>query len=148
MMSQIVIRNKSVLALLGSALALVLMVGCSSDNPEAGLQTTTSRSIPSAYASSSAAQWPQPGSGDSIGIWVNGAGKATGDPDLGVLELGVEVLADKASEARDMAAMAIGSTVSMLKANNIQDKDLQTSQFSINPQYLSLIHISEPTRPY
>ena len=54
---------------------------------------------------------------------------------MGVLELGVEALADKASEARDMAAKAIDATVSMLKANNIQDKDLQTSQFSINPQY-------------
>ena len=135
MMPQTGIRSKCVMALLGSALALVLVMGCSSDNPEPGQLTSMSRPIPAGYASSSAAQWPQPGSGDSIGIWVNGAGKATGDPDLGVLELGVEVLADKASEARDMAAMAIGSTVSMLKANNIQDKDLQTSQFSINPQY-------------
>ena len=135
MMPQTGIRSKCVMALLGSALALVLVMGCSSDNPEPGQQTSMSRPIPAGDASSSAAQWPQPGSGDNTGIWVNGAGKATGDPDLGVLELGVEALADKASEARDMAAKAIDSTVSMLKANNIQDKDLQTSQFSINPQY-------------
>ena len=135
MMPQTVIRSKYVIAILGSALTLVLILGCSSDASEVGPPTTTSRSLPSGYASSSDAQWPQPGSGDSSGIWVNGTGKATGDPDLGVLELGVEVLADKASEARDMAAKAIDSTVSMLKANNIQDKDLQTSQFSINPQY-------------
>ena len=135
MMPQTGIRSKYVMALLGSALVLVLVMGCSSDNLEAGPQTSIPRSISAGYASSSAAQWPQPGSGDNTGIWVNGAGKATGDPDLGVLELGVEVLADTASEARDMAAKAIDSTVSMLKANNIQDKDLQTSQFSINPQY-------------
>ena len=135
MMLQTGIRSKCVMALLGSALALVLVMGCSSNNPEPGQQTSMSRPIPAGYASSSAAQWPQPGSGDNTGIWVNGAGKATGDPDLGVLELGVEVLADTASEARDIAAKAIDSTVSMLKANNIQDKDLQTSQFSINPQY-------------
>ena len=122
-MPQTGIRSKCVMALLGSALALVLVMGCSSDNPEPGQQTSMSRPIPAGYASSSAAQWPQPGSGDNTGIWVNGAGKATGDPDLGVLELGVEVLADTASEARDIAAKAIDSTVSMLKANNIQDKD-------------------------
>ena len=135
MMPQTVIRNKYVMALLGSALALVLVLGCSSDSSEVGPPSTIPRSSPSGFASSSSSQWLQPGSGDSTGIWVNGTGKATGDPDLGVLELGVEALADKASEARDMAAKAIDATVSMLKANNIQDKDLQTSQFSINPQY-------------
>ena len=135
MMPQTVIRNKYVMALLGSALALVLVLGCSSDSSEVEPPSTIPRSSPSGFASSSSSQWLQPGSGDSTGIWVNGTGKATGDPDLGVLELGVEALADKASEARDMAAKAIDATVSMLKANNIQDKDLQTSQFSINPQY-------------
>ena len=67
MMPQTVIRNKYVMALLGSALALVLVMGCSSDNLEAGPQTNMSRSIPAGYASSSAAQWPQPGSGDNTG---------------------------------------------------------------------------------
>ena len=135
MMPQTVIRNKYVMGLLGSALALVLVLGCSSDSSEVEPPSTIPRSSPSGFASSFSSQWLQPGSGDSTGIWVNGTGKATGDPDLGVLELGVEALADKASEARDMAAKAIDATVSMLKANNIQDKDLQTSQFSINPQY-------------
>ena len=135
MMPQTVIRNKYVMALLGSALALVLVLGCSSDSSEVEPPSTIPRSSPSGFAFSSSSQWLQPGSGDRTGIWVNGTGKATGDPNLGVLELGVEALADKASEARDMAAKAIDATVSMLKANNIQDKDLQTSQFSINPQY-------------
>jgi hypothetical protein len=135
MTPQAMIRSKKMMVLLGSALALVLVVGCSSDSSEVGPPATISESLPSGYGSSSAAQWLQSGSGDSTGIWVNGTGKATGDPDLGVLELGVEALANKASEARDMAAKAIDATVSMLKANNIQDKDLQTSQFSINPQY-------------
>ena len=135
MMPQTVIRNKYVMALLGSALALVLVLGCSSDSSEVRPPSTIPRSSPSGFASSSSSQWLQPGSGDSTGIWVNGTGKATGDLDMGVLELGVEALADKASEARDMAAKAIDATVSTLKANNIQDKDLQTSQFSINPQY-------------
>ena len=129
------IRSKKMMVLLGPALALVLVVGCSSDSSEVVPPATISGSLPSGYGSSSAGQWLQSGSGDNTGIWVNGTGKATGDPDLGVLELGVEALADKASEARDMAAKAIDATVSVLKANNIQDRDLQTSQFSINPQY-------------
>ena len=129
------IRSKKMMVLLGPALALVLVVGCSSDSSEVAPPATISESLPSGYGSSSAGQWLQSGSGDNTGIWVNGTGKATGDPDLGVLELGVEALANKASEARDMAANAIDATDSMLKTNNIQDRDLQTSQCSINPQY-------------
>ncbi len=75
------------------------------------------------------------GSGANTGIWVNGTGKATGDPDLGVISVGVEALADSASEARGMAASAIDATITSLRSNNIQDRDMQTSQFSISPRY-------------
>ena len=75
------------------------------------------------------------GSGANTGIWVNGTGKATSDPDLGIISLGVEALADSAAEARGLAAEAIDRTISSLRGNNVDDRDMQTSQFSIRPRY-------------
>ena len=134
-MVETVIRSKKMVVLLGAALALLLAVACSSDSTDNGSPASIAELLSSAGGSAAAAQLLQAGSGNSTGIWVNGTGKATRDPDLGVISLGVEALADTASEARGMAAGAIDATIAVLKANNIQDRDMQTSQFSISPRY-------------
>ena len=134
-MVQAVIRSKKMVVPLGAALALLLAVACSSDSADNGSPANIAELLSAAGGSSAAAQLLQSGSGNSRGIWVNGTGKATGDPDLGIISLGVESLADTASEARNAAAVAIDSTISVLRANNIADRDMQTSQFSINPRY-------------
>ncbi len=134
-MVQGIIKSKKMVVLLGAALALLLAVACSSDSAENGSAGNLAELLSSAGGSAAATQLLQAGSGDSTGIWVNGTGKATGDPDLGVLSLGVEALANTASEARGMAAGAIDATISALRANNIADRDMQTSQFSISPRY-------------
>ena len=130
-------KRLSLIISIGTLALVMFAVGCgSNDSSTPNVDSTfVSESLPLGNGSRSGGQWLQSRSGDSTGIWVNGTGKAAGDPDLGVLELGVEALANTASEARDMAATAINATVSMLKSNDIQDKDLQTRQFSINPQY-------------
>ena len=122
------------LVLLGAALVLVLAVACSSDDNDGGTPGNIAELL-SADGGPEAAQLLRSGSGVNTGIWVNGTGKATGDSDLGILSLGVEALADTASEARGMAAGAIDATIAVLKANNIEDRDMQTSQFSISPRY-------------
>ena len=130
-------KRLSLIISIGTLASVMFAVGCgSNDSSTPNVDSTfVSESLPLGNGSRSGVQWLQSRSGDSTGIWVNGTGKASGEPDLGVLELGVEALANTASEARDMAATAINATVSMLKSNDIQDKDLQTRQFSINPQY-------------
>ena len=130
-------KRLSLIISIGTLALVMFAVGCgSNDSSTPNVDSTfVSESLPLGNGSRSVGQWPEARSGDSTGIWVNGTGKATGAPDLGVLEVGVEALATTASEARDMAAKAINATVSMLKANDIRDKDLQTSQFRINPQY-------------
>ena len=130
-------KRLSLIISIGTLALVMFAVGCgSNDSSTPNVDSTfVSESLPLGNGSRSGVQWLQSRSGDSTGIWVNGTGKASGEPDLGVLELGVEALAHTASEARDMAATAINATVSMLKSNDIQDKDLQTRQFSINPQY-------------
>ena len=122
------------LVLLGAALVLLLVVACSSNDNDGGTPGNIAERL-SAVGGPEAAQSLQSGSGVNTGIWVNGTGKATGDSGLGILSLGVEALADTASEARRMAVGAIDATIAVLKANNIEDRDMQTSQFSINPRY-------------
>ena len=133
-MFRAVVQGKKMLVLLGAALVLVLAVACSSDDNDGGTPGSIAELL-SADGGPEAAQLLRSGSGVNTGIWVNGTGKATGDSDLGILSLGVEALADTASEARGMAAGAIDATIAVLKANNIEDRDMQTSQFSISPRY-------------
>jgi len=134
-MVQAIIKSKKMLVLLGATLVLLLAVACTSDATEDGSTGDIAGILSALGGSESAAQLLRSGSGASTGIWVNGTGKATGDPDLGVISLGVEALADSASEARGIAAGAIDATISVLRANNIADRDMQTSQFSISPRY-------------
>ena len=127
-------QGKKMLVLLGAALVLVLAVACSSNDNDGGTPGSIAELL-SADGGPEAAQLLRSGSGVNTGIWVNGTGKSTGDPDLGILSMGVEALADTASEARRMAVGAIDATIAVLKANNIEDRDMQTSQFSISPRY-------------
>ncbi|MEC7748833.1 MAG: SIMPL domain-containing protein [Chloroflexota bacterium] len=133
-MFRAVVQGKKMLVLLGAALVLVLAVACSSDDNDGGAPGSIAELL-SADGGPEAAQLLRSGSGVNTGIWVNGTGKSTVDPDLGILSMGVEALADTASEARRMAVGAIDATIAVLKANNIEDRDMQTSQFSISPRY-------------
>ena len=69
------------------------------------------------------------------GIWVTGQGVATAEPDLGILNLGVEAFASTVAEARSDAASAMGQVIDVLKANGIADRDIQTRFFNINARY-------------
>ena len=93
--------------LLGAALALMLAAACGSDSTGNGSPANITEFLTSAGGYSAAAALLESGSIENTGIWVNGTGKATGDPDLGIINLGVEALADKVSEARSMATEAI-----------------------------------------
>ena len=134
-MVQEVVHSKKTIIILGAALVLLLAVACSSDSDDGVTGANISDFLAAAGSSEPAAQLLRSGSGANTGIWVNGSGKATGDPDLGIISLGVEALADTASEARGMAAVAIDQTIAVLKNNKIEDRDMQTRQFSISPRY-------------
>ena len=74
-------------------------------------------------------------SNSNTGIWVTGRGEATSAPDLAILSLGIEALADTVAEARDQAATAMEGTVAALRANGIAERDIQTRFFNISPRY-------------
>lgn len=77
----------------------------------------------------------QGGDGSPSGIWVTGQGSASGTPDLAIVNLGVEVLADSAADARSEAAEGINAAIAALTENDVADEDIQTRHYRIGPRY-------------
>jgi hypothetical protein len=69
------------------------------------------------------------------GISVAGQGKVTGTPDLAIVTLGVSTLAPSVGEARDQSSAAMTAMLETMRANGIEEDDIQTSQFSISAEY-------------
>jgi len=69
------------------------------------------------------------------GISVSGTGSVFGEPDVAVLTLGVEAQADGVGEARALAAEAMDAMLTSLKDGGVEDSDIQTSRFSVEPRY-------------
>lgn len=77
-----------------------------------------------------------PGTGNPInGITVSGSGKVTGAPDIAQIQLGVSTLAPTVQEARDQAAASLDAMIASVKTNGVAEKDIQTQQFNIQPEY-------------
>ncbi|MEM8876532.1 MAG: SIMPL domain-containing protein [Pseudomonadota bacterium] len=68
-------------------------------------------------------------------ISVSGIGEVTATPDLAVITTGVVTSAPTAREAVTANTEAMNGILKRLKDMGIEDRDLQTSNFSINPQY-------------
>jgi uncharacterized protein YggE len=69
------------------------------------------------------------------GISVSGTGEAFGAPDLALLDLGVSAQGKTVKEARDTAATAMTAVLDALKDDGVAEEDVQTRQFSIEPEY-------------
>ena len=69
------------------------------------------------------------------GIRVSGTGTVSVEPDVAILQVGVEVFAGKVSTARSEASKAMDSVVSVLKKEGVEEKDIQTTRFNIYPRY-------------
>jgi uncharacterized protein len=68
------------------------------------------------------------------GIWVNGQGEVQAVPDIAVLNLGVQAEAMTVAEAQAMASSAMDAVMAALKANGIDEDDIQTTGYSIYQQ--------------
>lgn len=76
----------------------------------------------------------QAGSGQT-GIWVSGEGTVSVEPDLALLNVGVETTGKTVSEANGEAASAMDAIVKVLRDRGLEDTDIQTRSFNIFPQY-------------
>jgi hypothetical protein len=69
------------------------------------------------------------------GIAATGTGRAFGEPDVAVINVGVNVQRDTVEQARADAATAQTAVIDSLKDNGVADEDIQTVGFSVYPQY-------------
>ena len=66
---------------------------------------------------------------------VTGNGQASAPPDMATLSIGVETQAPTAAAALQANAVQMNAAIDRLKKDGIAEKDMQTSNLSVNPQY-------------
>lgn len=79
-------------------------------------------------------------------ITVSGDGEAKAMPDEASLSAGVVTQAKKATEALQANTRAMNDVFATLKRFGIPEKDIQTSQFSVEPQYATDHNSNTPPR--
>jgi uncharacterized protein YggE len=68
------------------------------------------------------------------GIMVMGEGKASGEPDLAMVTIGVETRAGTAGEAADKNRERMADVMHALQSMGIAEEDIQTVDYSIQPE--------------
>ncbi len=142
-----------------SVLLVVAVVGCALESEAATHEpeTKTDEAAPASLGvvtaasaatgaplSQSAALFDKVAAGEA-GIWVTGTGQVSMEPDLVILNLGVESMAETVSDANGMAADAMDAIMNTLTENGVEDLDIQTHNFNVRPQY-EWIEIEEDGR--
>jgi uncharacterized protein YggE len=67
---------------------------------------------------------------------VNAVGEVTRVPDLAIITAGVVTRASSAGSAMQQAAQRMSRVRAALKAAGVEDRDIQTSNVSLNPDYV------------
>ncbi|MFA7297757.1 MAG: SIMPL domain-containing protein [Dehalococcoidia bacterium] len=74
-------------------------------------------------------------SAEARGISVEGTGKVTVVPDVGEISMAAQVTRPTVQQARDDAAKAMDAIRAAVRGQGVEDKDVATSGFNIQPQY-------------
>ena len=72
---------------------------------------------------------------ETTGVLVSGSGQASSAPDLATLRLGVQAIELTVGEARDAAAAAMTAVIDAVNNQGVEQEDVQTGYFSIQPRY-------------
>ncbi|WP_374622108.1 SIMPL domain-containing protein [Devosia sp.] len=73
---------------------------------------------------------------DEATVSINGVGEVTAAPDTALVTSGVTTQGATAREALDANTAAMAQLIDTLKAAGIEERDIQTSGFSVNPNYV------------
>jgi len=124
------------------AVLLITFVSCESDDstaiqvPAPALSGNLTNQFPStANVSSRIDSSTDFSSNTSETISVSAQGSKMVEPDLALLNVGVEVFAETVTLARNTAAKSIDSIEKSLFKNNVNKADVQTNRFDISPRY-------------
>ena len=120
--------TKAILAVLAIAALLGAGVACANTAPADQAPAPAPSALVQTSSTSSS-------SSDSGGIWVTGRASVSVEPDLVLLNVGVESEATTVAVARAEAAKSMAAVIKAVKAHDIEDKDIQTQSFNIWPQY-------------
>lgn len=69
---------------------------------------------------------------------VEGTGKASAAPDKAVINMGVTASGATVSEAQAKANESANAIISSLKTLGVEEKDIKTTNYSVNPNYANL----------
>jgi uncharacterized protein len=130
----------SLVLIAGALLSLVVFAAWDSESSASSeLQAPATSSDPAASEPSSAthslASASSADNSEPQGLSVSGEGRASAAPDVAVLGLGVSAKAPTVGAANGRAQQAMSALLDSLKANGVQEKDIQTLSFSIYPEY-------------
>lgn len=82
-----------------------------------------------------AAAQPARANDQPTGIRVRGQGVITARPDVAFLGIGASVRRDTAGAAFDQAESLVAALTDSLKANGVAERDIQTRQFTLSPEF-------------
>ena len=120
--------------MVGALAAALTLVACGGSDSSASTDPG-GPSSPSGASGIPASLQASDGSGSSQGISVSGEGRVSMVPDMAVLGIGVSAKESTVAQANSEAQAAMDRLLASLKSDGVADKDIQTSQFSINPEY-------------
>ena len=75
---------------------------------------------------------------------LNGHGEVKLAPDMAIVDFGVESQGLTARAALDANTRNMAALITALKSSNIDDKDIQTSNFSVQPRYDDKPNVNPP----
>ena len=113
---------------------MLFVVACGDDSPPPYAGAASAGDV-AAAARMAAEAVNRDSAGVGQGIVVSGTGVASGEPDLALINLGVQVLSPSVGEALDTANGSLESILGVLADHNVDEKDTQTRYFNINTQY-------------
>ena len=122
---------------------LILAIGCNTDdntsesNKTVSGVNTQSQSMNSIESTGTSLNLNAKNNTTSdSGINVTGVGSTDAKPDLSIVNVGVETRGETVASARAQAASSMSKVLTSLKKNDVDAKDVQTSNFSIYPEYV------------
>jgi uncharacterized protein YggE len=134
--------SNRVLVALGSVAAVALLFGAFTvvwllpRGPETGSANVAKTRGTSSTTGSVNAPASAPSSApisEQAHIQVQGTGTISAKPDLVNLQVGVQIQKDKLEDAQSEAATKMDAAMQQLKAAGIDDKDISTAQFNVQP---------------
>ena len=128
-------RLRLAMALAGALAAIMLLSACSgSDSDDDDADAASGLDAQQVEEIVRTMDLPQ-GTANGGGIHANGSGVAIGEPDIAVLNVGVQAIEDTVTEARNEAALAIGRLLTTLGEAGVADDDIETLRFNVQPRY-------------